>query len=220
MLSHRYGQVGSGRLAGVAIGWTTLLATMLPALAVPTASAQDFVWPARDATGNPAHTISTGQDYGAYVTWRDPDGYHAGIDIAPNTCNDPNHQVWAAASGTIIDFQKECPGCYPDPGNCDPHPGCGCGFGSGFGNYVIIEHEGPYAGLYSLYAHLNSVDANIYDGAHVDAGQFLGMIGTTGASSGIHLHFEVRDFPGLGSPNESFAYSDDVPDGEGYFDPR
>lgn len=58
---------------------------------------------------------------------------------------------------------------------------------TGYGLHVIIDHGG---GLSSLYAHLSSVDVSGDD--VVTAGEVIGAVGSTGNSSGPHLHFEIR----------------------------
>ena len=57
----------------------------------------------------------------------------------------------------------------------------------GYGNIVIIRHEN---GLETFYAHLSQLIANVGD--WVDAGQVIGLGGSTGRSTGPHLHFETR----------------------------
>ena len=56
----------------------------------------------------------------------------------------------------------------------------------GFGLHVVIDHGG---GLQSLYGHLSAVD--VVDGQVVSAGQLIGAVGSTGNSTGSHLHFEI-----------------------------
>lgn len=57
----------------------------------------------------------------------------------------------------------------------------------GFGYYVVIKHQN---GLYSLYGHLKS-SANVSVGSSVSRKQVIGYMGSTGNSSGTHLHFEL-----------------------------
>lgn len=59
---------------------------------------------------------------------------------------------------------------------------------TGYGNVVDLQHAG---GIQTRYAHLATIDPAITPGAHVGAGQKLGIEGSTGASTGNHLHFEV-----------------------------
>lgn len=60
--------------------------------------------------------------------------------------------------------------------------------GSSYGNYCIVYHGNGYA---TLYAHMQSVP-NVTVGQTVSAGQVIGYVGTTGSSTGNHLHFELR----------------------------
>ena len=61
------------------------------------------------------------------------------------------------------------------------------GWNGGYGQYVVVAHPN---GTQTLYAHLGGVIVS--PGWHVAKGQAIGSIGTTGASTGCHLHFEVR----------------------------
>ena len=63
-----------------------------------------------------------------------------------------------------------------------------------YGNYVIIAH---YNGLYTLYAHGQSGSIRVSEGQYVSQGQQIMNVGSTGNSTGPHLHFEVRTSPGL-----------------------
>lgn len=68
------------------------------------------------------------------------------------------------------------------------------GCGGAFGISLVIQHEG---GWYSQYAHLSA--ALVAPGQQVRAGQWIGLAGTTGNSTGPHLHFEIRTTPEFGS---------------------
>ena len=59
--------------------------------------------------------------------------------------------------------------------------------GDNYGNAVVLAHG---AALSTLYAHLSSI--NVSCGQQVSAGQVIGTVGTTGNSTGPHLHFEIR----------------------------
>lgn len=63
----------------------------------------------------------------------------------------------------------------------------GSGWNGGYGNYVVIKHSN---GTQTLYGHMS---ANLVStGDHVSKGQQIGRMGSTGQSTGVHLHFEVR----------------------------
>ena len=61
------------------------------------------------------------------------------------------------------------------------------GWGGGYGNYVVLDHGG---GVTTLYAHMSSV--SVSEGQMVSQGTVIGITGNTGASTGPHLHYEVR----------------------------
>lgn len=67
---------------------------------------------------------------------------------------------------------------------------------SSYGRYVVIEHTAMTPAIYTLYAHLNEIDAGIRKGIFVEAGRRLGVMGNTSMSDKIpknrsHLHFEM-----------------------------
>jgi murein DD-endopeptidase MepM/ murein hydrolase activator NlpD len=61
-----------------------------------------------------------------------------------------------------------------------------------YGQAVAIRHDFGYKGqqLFTVYAHMSHVDAVV--GQHVETGDQIGLVGHTGATTGPHLHFEVR----------------------------
>ena len=84
--------------------------------------------------------------------------------------------------------------------------------GGGYGNYVLVRH---YNGLETIYGHMSKALVKV--GTFVQAGQIIGYGGSTGRSSGSHLHFEVRyqgnpinpalmyDFPGYKLRKDNFT---------------
>ncbi|MBP6085275.1 M23 family metallopeptidase [Candidatus Gracilibacteria bacterium] len=88
---------------------------------------------------------------------------HWGVDCA----NSIGTSVYAAEAGKVITASA---GTY----------------GGGYGNYIIIDHGN---GLKTLYAHLYKVGVSV--GQQVERGEGIGLMGSTGRSTGPHLHFEV-----------------------------
>jgi murein DD-endopeptidase MepM/ murein hydrolase activator NlpD len=67
----------------------------------------------------------------------------------------------------------------------------------GYGRFVVVDHQIDYV---TLYAHLDRI--LVAEGDIVGQGQVLGTVGSTGNSTGPHLHFEIRDFGRLSNPLE------------------
>lgn len=102
---------------------------------------------------------------------------HGGIDIAgAGIMGTP---VVAAADGTVIASNSSC------THNWGKSYSCGCG--GGYGNYVMISHAG---GKMTVYGHLTSLTVSA--GQTVSRGQVIGYVGSTGNSTGPHLHYECR----------------------------
>lgn len=98
--------------------------------------------------------------------------FHYGIDIGASK----GSNVIAAANGEVFYVNS---GCSEGDSDC----------GGGFGNYIVISHNN---GDYTLYAHLDSIHSGISQGTAVEKGQVIGYVGSTGRSTGAHLHFEIR----------------------------
>ncbi|MEU7005203.1 transglycosylase family protein [Streptomyces sp. NPDC046332] len=75
------------------------------------------------------------------------------------------------------------------------------GWGGAYGYEIVIRHDD---GRYSQYAHLSAL--SVREGQRVNGGQRIARSGSTGNSSGPHLHFEVRTGPGYGSDIDPLAY--------------
>ncbi|WP_411104531.1 peptidoglycan DD-metalloendopeptidase family protein [Streptomyces sp. cmx-4-9] len=75
------------------------------------------------------------------------------------------------------------------------------GWSGSYGNEVVIRHAD---GKYSQYAHMSSL--SVSSGQSVTAGQQIGLSGSTGNSTGPHLHFEIRTGPSYGSDLDPIAY--------------
>jgi hypothetical protein len=63
-----------------------------------------------------------------------------------------------------------------------------------YGNYILIEHG---HGEFTVVAHLKNGSVRVAKGQRVTVGQVIGAIGNSGASGGVHVHFERRTGPGV-----------------------
>jgi len=97
---------------------------------------------------------------------------HNGIDLA----SWEGMAVYAVKDGNVVKMENS-----PD----------------GFGNYVMLQHQD---GTFTIYAHLSTF-GNIKLEDHVGSGSVIGAIGSTGRSTGPHLHFELHDKDG--NPQDS-----------------
>ena len=147
-------------------------------------------------TGNTGSTVGTGNlvwpSYCTYITSRQ------GPRVHPVTGEYKNHggtdigasygsAIYAADSGTVVRSAD--------------------GWNGGWGNYVMINHGN---GMQTLYAHMSSRAVSV--GQTVSRGQTIGYVGSTGMSTGPHLHFEMyingsRVDPQTRYPGVSFSYS-------------
>ena len=96
---------------------------------------------------------------------------HTGVDININV---KGRNVIAAKAGTVVTSTalRRSDGSYRS-----------------YGEYVVIDH---HDGTMTLYAHMSPNSRTVSKGEYVAQGQVLGIVGTTGNSTGLHLHFEVR----------------------------
>ncbi|MFJ1741524.1 peptidoglycan DD-metalloendopeptidase family protein [Streptomyces microflavus] len=105
---------------------------------------------------------------------------------------------WSSGYHTGSDFQAASgtPVLAIGPGTV-----VSAGNSGSYGNEVVIQHED---GMYSQYAHQSSLNVSV--GQTVTGGQQIGLSGSTGNSTGPHLHFEVRTGPSYGSDVDPIAY--------------
>jgi len=75
----------------------------------------------------------------------------------------------------------------------------------GYGNFIEVKHPN---GMSSVYGHLSRID--VHTGQEVAAGERIGLVGSTGYSTGPHLHFEVRRNGGQVNPTKVVGQSFDV----------
>ena len=101
---------------------------------------------------------------------------HKGVDIGAAK----GTPIMAAASGTVTTAQY--------------------GYGGGYGNYVIISHGN---GIQTLYGHCTTL--NVSAGQSVSQGQQIATVGSTGASTGNHLHLEIR-INGVAQNPQNYLY--------------
>jgi murein DD-endopeptidase MepM/ murein hydrolase activator NlpD len=105
-----------------------------------------------------------------------PNIVHTGVDIDA----EEGTPILATGPGTVVSADwglfSQVPGNITDP----------------YGMAVVLRHDFGYKGqaLYTVYAHMSEIIAVV--GQHVETGDVLGLVGDTGATTGPHLHFEIR----------------------------
>ncbi len=100
---------------------------------------------------------------------------HGGIDIGASM----GTAIYAANSGTVVSSNNSC--------NHVSSGGNWCDCGGGYGNFVWILHDNGYE---TIYGHMTTTAVGTGD--RVSAGQLIGYVGSSGWSTGPHLHFELR----------------------------
>ena len=111
------------------------------------------------------------------------DGNHKGMDLDA----DMGTPIYASNGGVVEYVFRGCTENY-EKGDTDEDCPDRCG---NYGNYIRINH-GVQNGneIKTLYAHCTSVEESLKEGDTVSKGQLIGTVGTTGQSTGSHLHFE------------------------------
>lgn len=120
-------------------------------------------------------------------------GRHNGIDIAGGGI--AGAKIIAIADGIVTRSNNSCTHNYKKSGSC------GCG--GGYGNYVTINHGTNNGNTFvATYGHMSSTAVSA--GATVKKGQTIGYVGTTGWSTGYHLHFGLAVNGGWVNPMNYF----------------
>ncbi len=153
-----------------------------------TSAGSGWWWPIGPKTAN---NFNTSPQLTAITSGRGYSSSHQGIDINGNSQYGV-YDVIASAPGIVVQAED----------------GYGVGYlgstegGGGYGNHVVIEHTGSDGRkTYTYYGHMNKGSIAVKTGQTVLRGQQLGKVGSSGNSSGPHLHFEVRE--GARSPRDS-----------------
>ena len=160
-----------------------LVALLLPATAV----AQEYRAPCADHHCTyfypTAYYDHSGQDWNcSSLMYSGHRGSDYGVGSFPGMY--AGRDLVAVADGTVIATNDgefdEC-----TTGNCEG--------GGGYGNYVKLQHAD---GRYTYYAHMRIWTVAVSTGQNVSCGQHLGQVGSSGYSTGPHIHFEVRESNG------------------------
>lgn len=138
---------------------------------------------------------------GSFI-WPCPSCYYITSRQGPRT--HPITGVYKNHSGTDIGAQYGATVIAADSGTVSL-----AGVNGGYGNCVMINHGNGY---YTLYGHLSSI--GVYEGQNVSQGDVIGYVGSTGNSTGPHLHFEIRSGNDKLNPEDfysgGFTYAPDA----------
>ncbi|URM88983.1 LysM peptidoglycan-binding domain-containing M23 family metallopeptidase [Streptomyces sp. MRC013] len=125
-------------------------------------------------------------------------GFTAPVSAGVTTPYRASGAMWSSGYHTGVDFAASSGSTVKAVG---PGTVVSAGWSGAYGNEVVIKHED---GNYSQYAHLSSLSVSA--GQTVGGGQQIGLSGSTGNSTGPHLHFEIRTSPSYGSDVDPLAY--------------
>ncbi|WP_149181685.1 LysM peptidoglycan-binding domain-containing M23 family metallopeptidase [Streptomyces sp. TRM49041] len=129
---------------------------------------------------------------------RNTSGYTAPVPSGVSTPYRASGAMWSSGYHTGVDFSAPSGTSVKSVG---PGTVVSAGWSGAYGNEVVVKHTD---GNYSQYAHLSSLSVSA--GQTVGGGQQIGLSGSTGNSTGPHLHFEIRTSPSYGSDIDPLAY--------------
>ncbi len=146
--------------------------------------AQQYRMPAGDADYSSFY-VTAYYDHGGNTDWNcGSDSYsgHNGSDYGVGSWSgmDAGMDIVAAADGVVNHIHD---------GEFDECTTADCAGGGGYGNHVRVDHGD---GKETIYAHMKKWSVAVSVGQAVGCGQLLGQVGSSGYSTGPHLHFEVR----------------------------
>ncbi|WKV76062.1 transglycosylase family protein [Streptomyces sp. PCS3-D2] len=125
-------------------------------------------------------------------------GFSAPVEAALGTAYRVAGSSWSSGYHTGVDFPVATGTTVKSVG---PGQVVSAGWAGAYGYQVVIRHTD---GRYSQYAHLSAL--GVKSGQQVSGGQRIGRSGSTGNSTGPHLHFEIRTGPGYGSDIDPLKY--------------
>ncbi|MCX2971713.1 MULTISPECIES: peptidoglycan DD-metalloendopeptidase family protein [Streptomyces] len=125
-------------------------------------------------------------------------GWVSPVQAATSTPYRATGSSWSSGYHTGVDFAAPSGTTVRSVGSGTV---VSAGWGGSYGNQVVIKHAD---GRYSQYAHLSSISVSA--GQSVSGGTQIGLVGSTGNSTGPHLHFEIRTGAGYGSDVDPLAY--------------
>ncbi|MFC9295650.1 transglycosylase family protein [Streptomyces sp. NPDC057011] len=125
-------------------------------------------------------------------------GFTAPVDAALGTAYHVAGSSWSSGYHTGVDFPVATGTSVKAVG---PGSVVSAGWAGAYGYQVVIRHTD---GRYSQYAHLSAL--SVKAGQQVSGGQRIGRSGSTGNTTGPHLHFEIRTGPGYGSDIDPLKY--------------
>lgn len=176
-----------------------------PKAAAPKAAAPKAAAPKADTTSSDSASAApesaTSVDTGASADTSESSSSGWVSPVADATVTTPyraSGSMWSSGYHTGADFQASSGTSVRAIG---PGTVVSAGWSGSYGNEVVIKHED---GMYSQYAHQSSLNVSVGD--TVTGGQQIGLSGSTGNSSGPHLHFEVRTGPSYGSDVDPVSY--------------
>ena len=124
---------------------------------------------------NRPYVITSGYEW----RWGD---FHNALDISGTGLGSP---IYASRDGVVVEVNTTCANIGYYRSMC----------GRSYGNFVIIQHSDNY---YTIYAHMLQ-NVSVKEGSKIKRGQVIGYMGSSGSSTGVHVHFGVsRGFPDQG----------------------